>query len=95
MCLTPNKDYAHDDNFCVSNSCKQEPYNPYDTEDPPVSDLLAYLKHLKLSTILSENIDDPRKGNCKYTLSSLITTALSIVSFRCGSKDTCKIDRRD
>ena len=63
-------------------SCEQNP------EDPVSSHMLAYLKKLKTEKLFDEFVTDPRNGKCKYTLSSLLSTALFNVQCLSESKNS-------
>jgi hypothetical protein len=60
--------------------------NEIPTEDPEISVLMGYIKRLKV-TELFEEMRDPRKGNLDYSLSSILSVALSVVLFRRESKN--------
>ena len=55
---------------------------------PSAPFLLKHLHRLKLPTLIGKSISDPRSGPKIYSLTSLITGAVSTILFRCGSKRT-------
>lgn len=76
-------------------SCEQNPetriyfsHSNEITEDPVSSHMQAYFKKLKIQKLFEKFITDPRNGQCKYTLSSLLSTALFNVQFLNGSKNS-------
>ena len=58
------------------------------SEDPVSSHMQAYLKKLNLQKLFNELVTDPRSGQCQYTLSSLLFTALFNVQFLNESKNS-------
>ena len=57
-------------------------------KDPVSSHMQSYIKKLKVQKLFEELVTDPRSGQCKYTLSSLLSTALFNVQFLNESKNS-------